>query len=159
MSAAMIRLVYSRICDRLHCLKIFTHHAGGMIPFLEGRIGPGNDVMGVRTSHVDLVALRRSLKHRPLDYFRRYVADTSTVWASGAIRLAMDFFNEGNIVFATDAPSDPEGGRMFSRETSRAIDEQDISDPEHADIHYRNLSRPVHACSGNRRGVQSEAPE
>ena len=50
---------------RLPNFNIIAHHAGGMIPFFEGRIGPGNDVMGVRTSHVDYVALRRSLKHRP----------------------------------------------------------------------------------------------
>ena len=36
-----------------------------------GRIGPGNGVMGARTSHGDHGALRNSLKHRPLDYFHR----------------------------------------------------------------------------------------
>ncbi len=119
-----------------------------MIPFFEGRIGPGNDVMGVRTSHVDYVALRKSLKHRPLDYFRRYIADTATFGAPGAIKLAMQFCAEGNIVFASDAPFDPEGGRMFIRETIRAIDELDISEPERADIYYRNLGRLVHRTFG-----------
>ena len=147
-SAAMTRLVYSKTWDRLPNLKIITHHAGGMIPFFEGRIGPGNDVMGVRTSHVDYVAVRKSLEHRPLNYFRRYIADTATFGAPGAIMLAMQFFAKGNIVFATDAPFDPEGGRMFIRETIRAIDELDVSEPERADIYYRNLGRLVHRTFG-----------
>ena len=60
-----------------------------MIPFFEGRFGPGNDVLGARTSDEDYGALRAELKHRPLDYFRRFIADTATFGASGAIRMAM----------------------------------------------------------------------
>ena len=52
-------------------LKIITHHFGGIVPMLEGRLGPGNDVMGSRTSDEDYVALRKSLKKRPLDYFKQ----------------------------------------------------------------------------------------
>ncbi|MGZ5843009.1 MAG: amidohydrolase family protein, partial [Xanthobacteraceae bacterium] len=48
-ATAMIRLVYSKIMDDHPGLKIITHHFGGIVPMLEGRIGPGNDVMGSRT--------------------------------------------------------------------------------------------------------------
>ena len=45
-AAAMARLVYSKIMDNHPNLKIITHHFGGIVPMLEGRLGPGNDVMG-----------------------------------------------------------------------------------------------------------------
>jgi aminocarboxymuconate-semialdehyde decarboxylase len=47
---AMARLVFDGIYDRHPKLKIITHHlGGGMIPFFDGRIGPGMDVLGART--------------------------------------------------------------------------------------------------------------
>ena len=46
-SAAMARLVFSGLFDRHPDLKIITHHGGGMVPFYDGRIGPG---MAVRAA-------------------------------------------------------------------------------------------------------------
>ena len=40
-AAAMSRLVFSKILDKYPKLKIITHHMGGIVPMLEGRIGPG----------------------------------------------------------------------------------------------------------------------
>src|SRR5262249_5344883 len=45
-ACAMTRLVYSKIMDDYPNLKIITHHFGGIVPMLEGRVGPGNEVMG-----------------------------------------------------------------------------------------------------------------
>ena len=143
-SAAMARLVFSKTLDRLPGLKVITHHGGGMIPFFEGRIGPGWDVLGARTSDEDYGALLRALKRRPIDYFRSFIADTATFGAGGAIRLSMDFFGTNNIVFASDAPFDPEGGRMFIRETIRALDEIEMSTATRAAIFHGNLGRLTH---------------
>jgi uncharacterized protein len=140
-SAAMARLVYSKVFDRLPDLKVVTHHAGGMIPYFEGRFGPGNDVLGARTSDEDYGALRAELKCRPLDYFRKFIADTATFGAAGSIGLAMDFFGKDKIIFASDAPFDPEGGRMFIRETIRALDEMEVDDATRAAIYHGNLER------------------
>ena len=49
-AAAMGRLVFSKIMDKYGKLKIITHHFGGIVPMLEGRIGPGWDQIGARTS-------------------------------------------------------------------------------------------------------------
>ncbi len=57
-SAAMARLVFSGIFDKCPGLKVITHHAGGMVPFFEGRVGPGWDQMGKRTSDRDLAAVQ-----------------------------------------------------------------------------------------------------
>ena len=53
-SVAMARLVFSGVFDRHPGLKIVTHHlGGGMIPFFDGRIGAGMEVLGSRTSDED----------------------------------------------------------------------------------------------------------
>src|SRR5438094_3146354 len=52
-SVAQARLVFSKLLDELPGLKMIIHHAGGMVPFFEGRIGPGWDQLGSRTSFTD----------------------------------------------------------------------------------------------------------
>ena len=140
-SAAMAHLVFSKTMERNPNLKVITHHGGGMIPFFEGRVGPGWDVLGARTSDEDYGALLKSLKHRPIDYFRRFIADTATFGGAGSIELARGFFGNDNIVFASDAPFDPEGGRMYIRETIKAIDNMDIDDDVRAAIYHGNIER------------------
>ena len=38
-SAAMTRIVFSGIFDKLPNIKIICHHMGAMVPFFEGRVG------------------------------------------------------------------------------------------------------------------------
>jgi predicted TIM-barrel fold metal-dependent hydrolase len=64
--------VFSGVFDRHPNLKIITHHLGGIVPYLEGRVGYGWDQLGARTSKVDYSALRQSMKKRPVDYFRMF---------------------------------------------------------------------------------------
>ena len=66
-SAAMARLVFSGPFDKFPDLKIITHHMGAMIPYFEGRVGPGWDQLGNRTSGEDYAALLESLERRPLE--------------------------------------------------------------------------------------------
>lgn len=127
-SAAMARMVFSGFFDRFEGLKVITHHAGGMIPYFEGRVGPGWDQMGARTTDRDLAAVRKSLKRPHLEYFKEFYADTATFGSSRAIEHAIDFFGEDRVLFASDAPFDPEGGPMYIRETIRIIEEMEISD-------------------------------
>ncbi len=113
-AAAMARLVFSKIMDNHPNLKIITHHFGGIVPMLEGRIGPGWDVLGSRTSDEDYVTLRKSLKKRPLDYFKQdFWADTAAFTAVPATKAGLEFFPLEKIVFASDCPFDPEGGTMY----------------------------------------------
>ena len=58
----MSHIVFAGLFDKHPNLKIITHHFAGIVPMLEGRLGPGNDVMGSRTSEEDYVTLRKSLK-------------------------------------------------------------------------------------------------
>jgi uncharacterized protein len=139
-AAAMLRLVYSKIMDTHPNLKIITHHFAGIVPMLEGRLGPGNDVMGQRTSDHDYVGLRKSLKKRPLDYFKNdFWADTAAFTAEPATKCGMEFFPIDKIVFASDCPFDPEGGTMYVRETLRILDKLGMDKATHDKVFYKNL--------------------
>ena len=107
-SVAMARLVFSGVFDRHPGLKIVTHHlGGGMIPFFDGRIGAGMEVLGSRTSDEDYSKVLSSLKRPHLDYFRDFYADTALFGAGNGLTCGLDFFGADRVVFATDAPLGP----------------------------------------------------
>jgi aminocarboxymuconate-semialdehyde decarboxylase len=139
-ACAMARLVFSRIIDTHPNLKIITHHFGGIVPMLEGRLGPGNDVLGSRTSDADYVSLRNSLKKRVLDYFKEdFWADTAAFTAVPATKAGMEFFPRDKIVFASDCPFDPEGGTMYPRETLKILEGLNLSKADQDKIYFKNL--------------------
>jgi aminocarboxymuconate-semialdehyde decarboxylase len=107
---------------------------------LEGRIGPGWDQLGARTSDEDYGALLKQLKKRPLDYFKHtFYADTATFSAKPAMDLGFAFFDLDKIVFASDCPFDPEGGTMYPRETLRILDSLKLDKPTAEKVFYKNL--------------------
>jgi predicted TIM-barrel fold metal-dependent hydrolase len=137
-SVAQARIVFSKMLDDMPNLKIIIHHAGGMTPFFEGRVGPGWDQLGARTSDKDYKPLLKELKHRPLDYFKMFYVDTATFGSKAALECALNFYGVGHTLFASDAPFDPEGGPMYIRETLRVIDDLDISKEDRERIYYKN---------------------
>lgn len=140
-SVAMARLVFSKTLQRLPNLKIITHHAGGMIPYFEGRVGPGWDQLGVRTTDADYFSLYKELGKRPIDYFKRFYADTAVFGARTATLYAIEFFGVDHVLFASDAPFDPEGGTMFVRETIKLLDGLDIAKTDLERIYHGNAIR------------------
>ncbi|MEO3388648.1 amidohydrolase family protein [Mesorhizobium sp. CAU 1741] len=137
-SAAMARMVFSRFFDKFPGLKVVTHHAGGMVPFFEGRVGPGWDQMGKRTTDRDLAEVRKALKRPHLDYFKEFYADTASFGSRKAIEHAMEFFGEDRVLFASDAPFDPEGGPMYIRETIKILEALDVSEEVRAKLFHGN---------------------
>jgi len=138
--AAMARLVFSGTFDRNPGLKIITHHLGGIVPYLEGRIGHGWDQLGVRTSQVDYSALRRSMNKRPVDYFRQFYADTAMFGARAATRCGLEFFGADRVLFASDMPFDPTPG-LYMRETIGVIESLDLSPADRERIYCGNAER------------------
>jgi aminocarboxymuconate-semialdehyde decarboxylase len=53
----------------------------------------------------------------------------------------LKFFGTDQVVFASDAPFDPEGGPMYIRETIRVIDGLDITSAERHKIYQGNAER------------------
>ena len=140
-SAAMARMVFSGFFDRLPNMKLITHHMGAMIPFFDGRVGPGLDQFGSRTSDEDYEGMLKRMAKRPIDYFRMFYADTALAGGRSGLRCGLDFFGARQVLFATDCPFDPEGGPMFLRTIPKAIDELGLSESEQEGIYFRNALR------------------
>jgi uncharacterized protein len=107
-TVAMARLVFCGLFDRHPKLKIITHHlGGGMIPYFDGRIGAGMEVLGSRTIDEDYSKVLPSLKRPHLDYFREFYADTAMFGGKSGLSCGLEFFGGDHVVFATDAPLGP----------------------------------------------------
>jgi predicted TIM-barrel fold metal-dependent hydrolase len=139
-SVAMARLVFAGYFDKFPALKIITHHMGGMIPYFEGRVGYGWDQLGKRTSDVDYVSLLKSMKKRPVEYFKNFYADTALFGAGPATRCGLEFFGADNVVFASDMPFEPAPG-LYARETIRCVEALDLTREQKEKIYRGNAER------------------
>lgn len=126
-SAAMARLVFWGLFDRLPGIKIITHHMGGYVPYSEGRIVAGWEQLGSRSPGANYEALLERLERPLIDYFRMFYADTATFGSANAMRCGMTFFGPDRCLFGTDFPFDPEGGARFVRETPGIVQKLDLS--------------------------------
>jgi len=118
---------------------IIAHHYGAMIPYFEGRIGPGLDQMGARTSGFSKAELK--FRKRPFDYFKMYYADTAVFGSRSATVCGMDFFGPDRTVFASDAPFDPEKGPMYIRETIKVIESLDLPKADLEKVFHGNAEK------------------
>jgi aminocarboxymuconate-semialdehyde decarboxylase len=140
-AACQARLVWSKLMTDLPALKCIFHHAGGMVPFNAGRVDHGWSQMGARTSWTDYRSLPGELGRPHQEIFRSFFADTATFGALGPLECARRFYGSERLIFASDAPFDPEKGPMYIRETINAIDAMNLSDSERSDIYAGNLLR------------------
>jgi predicted TIM-barrel fold metal-dependent hydrolase len=140
-SAAMARIVFAGYFDQFPNLKIITHHLGAMIPYFEGRVGPGWDQLGVRTSDEDYSVILKQLKKRPFDYFKMFYADTALFGSVAGTKCGLEFFGADHVLFASDSPFDPEKGSGYIRETIKIIEELSISDIDRQKIFEENAKR------------------
>jgi predicted TIM-barrel fold metal-dependent hydrolase len=137
-STAMARLVFSGLMDRLPELRVLAHHLGAMIPYFEGRVGPGWDQLGKRTSDEDLTQVLKRLKRRPLDYFKDFYADTAVFGSRAATVCGLEFYGADRVLFASDCPFDPERGPGYIRDTIAILEGLDLSPEDRDKICFRN---------------------
>ncbi|HWG05671.1 MAG TPA: amidohydrolase family protein [Beijerinckiaceae bacterium] len=140
-STAMARLVFSQIMDRLPDLKVLAHHLGAMVPYFEGRVGPGWDQLGNRTSDEDYKSLLTQLKKRPLDYFKDFYADTAVFGSRPATECGLAFYGEERVLFASDSPFDPEKGPGYIRDTIAILEKLDLSPEARDKICFKNAQK------------------
>src|SRR5215831_5330058 len=138
-SVAMVRMVFCGLLDRYPGLKIVTHHLGGMIPYYDGRVGAGLEVLGSRTSDEDYSKILPSLKRPHLDYMRDFYGDTA-LFGGGihAVRCGLEFFGAEHVVFATDTPLGP------IAPTIEAMRGLDIAESDRRKIFAGNAERLLH---------------
>jgi uncharacterized protein len=139
-SVFMARLVFSGLLTRHPDLRVVTHHAGGMVPFFSGRVGPGMDSFGARTPDDEADLVDSGLAGRPLDAFKRFYADTAVFGAPHALRCAHGFFGVDHLLFASDMPFDPVQGQ-FIRDTIADVDALDVSEAEREQIYSGNARK------------------
>jgi uncharacterized protein len=90
-AVTMCRLVYAGYLERWPDLKIITHHSGGTIPMLAGR------VKGSPGASPGVIEGRP-----PLEDLKRFYADTANFGNPIALRAALDFFGPDHVLFGSD---------------------------------------------------------
>jgi len=140
-TVAMARIVFSGIFDKFPDIKIITHHMGAMAPYFEGRLGPGWDQLGTRDADTDYADVRARMTMRPVDYFKKFYADTALFGAVAGTKCGIEFFGVDRCVFASDCPFDPEGGPMFIRDTIKILNELEVSEPDREKLFLGNTRK------------------
>ena len=132
-SMAMFRLVYGGVMERFPNLKIVTHHCGGVIPYLAGRMEWNDDFNEMRMGHKDIL-----FPHKPLEYFRRMYYDTANNGYPAGLRCGMDFAGIGKLVFATDLPFCNQKGLRLIRDSIAAVDALDLAPGDRRKVFQSN---------------------
>ncbi|QTQ13215.1 amidohydrolase [Treponema parvum] len=136
---AASRLVYSGINQRCPRLKVILHHAGGMLPMMEGRLENGLKLYGTRTAQDKKDLTESPIKEKcQIDEFRKLYADCATFGSKAAIQCGINFFGAEHMVFASDMPFDPEDGFGYVRRTLNDIANLPISEKEKDALRYTN---------------------
>ena len=91
-----------------------------------------------------------------------FYGDTAVFGEYAATVCGLDFFGVDHVLFASDAPFDPEKGPMYIRETIKIVDRLPISNEDRERIYWRNaaalLKLPAEQCLVVRSGRNSGGP-
>jgi len=90
------KLVFGGVFDRYPNLKICLSHAGGVLPFLLGRIEHGQSERPESREHCE-----HSFSH----YLKNFYVDTIT-FRPDTLRFVLDIMPEGHVFMGTDYPYD-----------------------------------------------------
>src|SRR5258708_16648287 len=121
-------MVYPGILERHPRLKVIAHHGAGMVPHLSARLGMGPGFRQVKDT----------LPRPPLDYFKRFYADTALFGATNAVRCVLGFFGPDHVFFGTDMPLWPPAA---IRATIADIEACGLSDVERLSVFSENASQ------------------
>jgi aminocarboxymuconate-semialdehyde decarboxylase len=130
---AVCRLVYSGVLERFPGLKVVTHHCGGIIPYLAGRLDWADDMNEMLMGQRDI-----DLKEHALVYFRRIFYDTAVSGNTGALQCARAFAGLDQLVFGTDLPFGNQLGRRLIRQAIEAVERMGLNDDEKRKIYQNN---------------------
>jgi uncharacterized protein len=130
-TVTMCRLVYAGYLERWPELKVVVHHSGGTVPMLAGRLKTLQP--GPATAEVAAI-----LKRPPLDYLKRFYADTANFGNPIALRAALQFFGVDHVLFGTDFGFSTD----FAPSTIDDV-ETVVADPEQKRTIYEGNARRV----------------
>ena len=127
-AAALARLAYSGVVERHPRLRVIAHHGAGMVPHFSARLGMGPGFRQVKDD----------LPHPPLEYFKRFYADTALFGAPHAVRCVLDFFAADHVLFGTDMPLGPPDA---VEATIKDVDSCDLVESDLAAVYAGNAIR------------------
>jgi uncharacterized protein len=130
-TVTMCRLVFAGYLERWPELKIIVHHSGGTVPMLAGRLKTLQP--GPETEKVSAI-----LERPPLDYLKRFYADTANFGNPIALRAALEFFGIDHVLFGTDFGFSVD----FAPETIEDV-EAVVRDPEQKRTIYEGNAKRV----------------
>jgi predicted TIM-barrel fold metal-dependent hydrolase len=133
-TAAMTRLVFSRVLEKYPSLKIITHHCGALIPSLWQRITHGVD--GEEMTRRG--KMKQGLTKAPIEYYRMFYADTAINDNTPGLMNGYAFFGVDRLLFASDMPYENQMGDRKTRENIAAVEKMEISDLEKKKIFEDN---------------------
>ncbi len=139
-AVCMARLIFSGLLDRYPRIRFITHHGGGIVPQCAGRLASGMDQFGSRTLPGE-GPTEHGLAGRPVDYFKRFYADTAMFGSADALACSLAFFGVDHLLFGTDMPFDPEKGPGFIRAGLADLDALDLPDADRQRILSTNAIR------------------
>jgi aminocarboxymuconate-semialdehyde decarboxylase len=136
-TAAMTRLIFAGLFEKFPNIKIITHHCGAMVPYFAERILAhyNNGLERLGSDHFP------GLTKHPIEYFRKFYADTAINGNPSALMCAYEFFGEDHILFGTDMPYDIGLGEVSISQTIDAIDSMQIPDSSKKKMFEGNAQR------------------
>jgi aminocarboxymuconate-semialdehyde decarboxylase len=126
----MARIALSGILDRCPKLKLIFAHGGGMIPFFNKRL----DLVAKEYSET---LIKKKLEKLPTEYLKSMFVDTA-VYYGPSVMCSIAFFGIDHVVFATDYPFGPDGGRGFLEQSVQAIDSLRLTNEEKSKVFSAN---------------------
>ena len=116
-------IVFAGYFDRFPALKIITHHMGAMAPYFAGRVGPGWDQLGARTSDAGLRRGAATAEEAARWTTSRCSTRTRRSSARTTRRSAASRSSAPTASSSPPTPrSTPRGGPMYIRETIGIVD-------------------------------------
>ena len=132
---AMARLVFSGILEKYPTVKFITHHCGAMIPFFSKRVLLGG--VGAEPGQ------GTKLTQPPLEYFKKFYADTVLGGNTPALMCGHAFFGADHMLFGSDYPypGGAERGDVALGEVIRSVELMNVTKEEKTRIFSRNARR------------------
>jgi predicted TIM-barrel fold metal-dependent hydrolase len=134
-SLAMARLVFSGVMEAYPNIKIITHHCGAMIPSYANRLGA--------PSQLSKVVNLQKMPKPPLEYFKKFFADTVLNGNTAGLMCGYSFFGSDQMLFASDYPypGGAKNGELFLRRTIESVERMEITQEEKDKIFFKNARR------------------
>ena len=133
-TVAMGRLVFSGVFERHPDLAIITHHLGGMVPYFIGRVATFFEArMNNPDLYPDFEAPDFSTSIR--EQFANFYGDTVIGGNVPTLECGRAHFGDDHVLFASDYPFGPKGGRTFVDQAIDVVESVEDDDAREAMFH------------------------